>query len=71
MPFTTPPPQRRLRKLRLVLAARIWLALGGVLACSAQAAPPNSPQDLFGPLFEAVQTERVFPDGKTFVDAVP
>ncbi|MHA6770281.1 alpha,alpha-trehalase TreF [Sphingobium ummariense] len=39
------------------------------LFCSAQAAP-QSPQHMYGPLFEAVQGERVFPDGKTFVDAV-
>ena len=32
---------------------------------------PVSPADLYGALFEAVQTERVFPDSKTFVDMVP
>ena len=32
---------------------------------------PTSPQDLYGPLFEAVQMERVFPDSKTFVDMIP
>ncbi|MGR6329008.1 alpha,alpha-trehalase TreA [Sphingomonas sp. XXL09] len=32
---------------------------------------PPSPADLFGPLFVAVQTQKIFPDGKTFVDAVP
>ena len=31
----------------------------------------SSPADLYGPLFEAVQTERVFPDSKSFVDMVP
>jgi len=41
------------------------------LLCLAQAAPPPSPQQIYGPLFEAVQSERVFEDGKTFVDAVP
>ena len=30
-----------------------------------------SPADLFGPLFERVQLERVFADGKTFADAIP
>ncbi|VVS98746.1 Cytoplasmic trehalase [Sphingomonas sp. EC-HK361] len=29
-----------------------------------------TPADLYGPLFEAVQMRRIFPDGKTFVDAV-
>ncbi|MEC3948450.1 alpha,alpha-trehalase TreA [Sphingobium sp. HWE2-09] len=45
------------------------------LLCSAQsvASPvaPPSPQQIYGPLFEAVQREKLFPDGKTFVDAVP
>ncbi|WCP14172.1 Periplasmic trehalase [Sphingobium sp. AntQ-1] len=45
------------------------------LLCSAQGVasppPPPSPQQIYGPLFEAVQREKVFPDGKTFVDAVP
>jgi len=44
------------------------------LLCMAQAAPrtaapPLSPQQIYGPLFEAVQGQRIFPDGKTFVDA--
>ncbi len=30
-----------------------------------------TPADRFGALFEAVQARRIFPDGKTFVDAVP
>lgn len=30
-----------------------------------------SPADIYGPLFSAVQVGRIFPDGKTFVDAVP
>ena len=35
------------------------------------AAAPQSPAELLGPLFEAVQLQRVFPDGKTFADATP
>ncbi|KQM60119.1 trehalase [Sphingomonas sp. Leaf16] len=35
------------------------------------AASVATPADRFGPLFEAVQMRRIFPDGKTFVDAVP
>lgn len=31
----------------------------------------SSPADLYGPLFEAVQLVRVFPDSKTFVDMTP
>ncbi|PSJ40638.1 trehalase [Sphingomonas deserti] len=41
------------------------------LAWSGVAQGQGSPADLYGPLFRAVQTERVFEDGKTFVDAVP
>lgn len=32
---------------------------------------PPTPADLYGPLFEAVQNGKIFPDGKTFVDATP
>ncbi|MET4897148.1 alpha,alpha-trehalase TreF [Sphingomonadaceae bacterium jetA1] len=32
---------------------------------------PPSPANIYGPLFEAVQEAQVFPDGKTFADAVP
>ncbi len=50
--------------------------LGALLAltCTAAAAAPAfyaTPAQLFGPLFVRVQMARVFPDGKTFVDAVP
>lgn len=31
----------------------------------------STPRETYGPLFEAVQVGRVFPDSKTFVDAVP
>ncbi len=48
------------------------LCLGGALALPAVAsATPQSPQELFKGLFVAVQTARLYPDGKTFVDAVP
>ena len=40
-----------------------------LLACGARAQP--TPRQLFPGLFEAVQLGRVFPDNKTFVDAVP
>ena len=33
--------------------------------------PDDPPQVLFGDLFVAVQTGQIFPDGKTFTDAVP
>ena len=40
----------------------------------ASSPPPSSvqsPADIYGPLFRAVQQGHVFADGKTFVDAVP
>lgn len=41
-------------------------------AASAFGAPaPLSPDDAYGPLFEAVQRSQIFPDQKTFVDCVP
>ncbi|WP_375429290.1 alpha,alpha-trehalase TreF [uncultured Sphingomonas sp.] len=52
-------------------------SLIGVLLASVLVASPltaqqrRSPADIYGALFAAVQTGRVFPDGKTFVDAVP
>jgi len=64
-----------LRRYRLLMP----LLLAGC-AASGQAPPVavvapvagvQTPADRFGPLFEAVQMRRIFPDGKTFVDAVP
>ncbi|WP_029012965.1 alpha,alpha-trehalase TreF [Niveispirillum irakense] len=46
------------------LAAALFL-------CGFDHAPPSSPADLYGALFVAVQEQRLFTDGKTFVDAVP
>lgn len=48
----------------LMLAATAWPAL-------ALDQTPRSPADLYGELFEQVQMRRIFPDGKTFVDATP
>jgi alpha,alpha-trehalase len=53
--------------MRIVLAAIASLILS---TASAQSLPP-SPADVFGELFAQVQTQRVFPDSKTFADAVP
>lgn len=68
------------RPRTLLLA--IQLALGGALVSlapqvaaaeeSAVARPaPQSPDALLGPLFTAVQSAKLFPDQKTFADAVP
>lgn len=49
---------------------RLLIAAAAFVLCAADQ-PDATPADLYGPLFEAVQLQRVFPDGKTFVDAVP
>ena len=49
----------------------LTLAIGLIPATAMLAQMPASPQRLYGPLFEAVQLERVFPDSKTFVDMIP
>ncbi|OCS46259.1 alpha,alpha-trehalase TreA [Ralstonia pickettii] len=61
---------------RRVANVAAWLAFG--LAASSAladvgvgAALPPSPDKLYGDLFVAVQTAQVYPDQKTFVDAVP
>jgi alpha,alpha-trehalase len=52
-----------MKKSRLIIMiAALWL-------CAFTQAP--SPADLYGPLFQAVQIQRLFGDGKSFVDAVP
>jgi alpha,alpha-trehalase len=56
---SSPLVPRGLRALALAAAA---FGLG--------AAAPPSPAELYGPLFAAVQEARIFPDGKTFADAV-
>ena len=40
-------------------------------AIAGAADAPQPPEVLFGDLFVAVQTQAIYPDGKTFVDAVP
>ena len=63
----------------LLMAAR--LALGGAFVCLTPLAfaaeqnavqhRPQSPDVLLGPLFSDVQSAKLFPDQKTFADAVP
>lgn len=52
------------------MVTRPLLALAALFLIAADE-PRATPADIYGPLFEAVQIRRVFPDGKTFVDAVP
>ena len=59
---------------RGVLLALILLLcpLAATQSRAPSAAPyPDPPQVLFGDLFVAVQSAALYPDGKTFVDAVP
>ncbi|WP_230483099.1 alpha,alpha-trehalase TreF [Sphingomonas sp. Leaf21] len=56
----------RTRRLMLIPSLALLLQAQAPL----RVAPP-SPADIYGPLFAAVQQEQVFPDGKTFADAVP
>lgn len=51
----------------------LWrgVLLPAALLLAQPSAAQNAPVDIYGDLFRKVQTERIFPDGKTFVDAVP
>ncbi len=53
-----------------MLTRLLALCLLPALAAAADA-PPPTPVELYPGLFEQVQLQRVFDDGKTFVDAVP
>ena len=64
--------------LTLVLCGAAQLV--GTEVASAEARPlpaptaeryPAPPQDLLDGLFVAVQSARIYPDGKTFADAIP
>jgi alpha,alpha-trehalase len=51
---------------------RNWIVAGlALLLTAGTAGAQPSPADLYGDLFAAVQSARLFPDGKTFVDATP
>ena len=47
------------------------ILLSLLLASAAHAAEVKTPAEIYGELFERVQMERVYPDGKNFVDALP
>jgi len=58
----------------LLFAGALLLALGAPATAQLQQVAPAevpTPQELFGPLYEAVQTAHIYPDAKTFADAVP
>ncbi|GAA0551006.1 alpha,alpha-trehalase TreA [Chitinophaga japonensis] len=50
----------------LFLLLSLWIC-----ATAVRAQQKQTPDQLFGPLFKAVQLSGVFPDNKTFVDCVP
>src|ERR1700746_388062 len=64
------------RSLALVLFSAAAVTLPGVAAAEARPLPeapahrfPPTPAELFDGLFSAVQSARIYPDGKTFADA--
>jgi len=59
----------RFRVAAIVAVAALQIACVGAVAQAREAAP-RPPSQLYGELFERVQTERLFPDSKTFADAV-
>lgn len=68
----------RMPRWRLALAALAAMLSGGCADHPPSPASPtllihpvDTPADLYGDLFVQVQMRRIFPDGKTFVDAVP
>ncbi|MFZ0269937.1 MAG: hypothetical protein WAL33_20100, partial [Caulobacter sp.] len=48
-----------------------WLSAGPVLAQAPKTSEIASPADTYAELFHQVQMRKLFPDGKTFVDAKP
>jgi alpha,alpha-trehalase len=60
-------------KRSVAIAAFLFALLPATAAHSRDAEAPDRapPQALFQELFVAVQTQRIFPDGKSFADAVP
>lgn len=56
--------------VRLIAATLTALMLASV-ALAEEAAKLSTPADIYQDLFHQVQTRRIFPDSKTFVDAVP
>jgi len=51
--------------------ARLVALLALIAAPTLAARPIATPSELYGPLYRAVEMGRLFPDSKTFADAVP
>lgn len=52
------------------LALLLWLA-PAIALCATAPSMPLSPAQIYQELFEQVQMQRIYADGKTFVDALP
>ncbi len=61
----------RCTDMGVTVARALALTLFSAAAFAASRTYPSPPQDLFDGLFAAVQTARVYADGKTFADAIP
>jgi len=55
----------------MIKAILVSIALASSTILSIQAQVVLNPEQLYGDLFRQVQKKQIFPDGKTFVDAVP
>src|ERR1700761_2064341 len=64
-------PEDWLIPRRKILMRKILVLL--ILNCGVYfaEAQPKTPAQLYGDLFNAVQMQRIYPDGKTFPDASP
>jgi len=54
---------------KLKVLGALWATC--TFAVAAAAPPPQPPSIVYGELFEAVQLQRIYPDSKTFPDAMP
>lgn len=73
MPTSPLPRHARLRHLRQFMPGCAFLAFIVFPALAAESKPvaPPPPDILLGPLFQDVQNAKLFPDQKTFADAIP
>ncbi|QNQ20650.1 alpha,alpha-trehalase [Kosakonia sp. SMBL-WEM22] len=63
-------PRTLILVMQLALGGTLFAANAPTFAAEAQN-PPQTPDILLGPLFSDVQSAKLFPDQKTFADAVP
>src|SRR5215471_11973095 len=57
-----------MKRLKLLMSGLCFLLF---IAVTAQPTAPLAPDQVYGELFREVQMQRIFPDGKTFVDCMP